>query len=378
MGLILKSKWFRSFDWLLFFSALTLSCAGLVTMNSFVGESYFFEKQVVVLGISLCVCLFLSLFDFRFLKKTEVVVGLYGLIIALLGFLLIVGQVTNGAKGWLNLGFFSLQPSEFAKIALILLLSKYFARRHTEIANIKHIIISGFYAFVLFLLVAMQPDFGSAVVIFLIWFGMVLVSGISKKHLGLVVLTGIVAFGGLWFGVFQDYQKARIKTFIHPLADIRGAGYNAFQSTVAVGSGQLLGKGVGYGTQSKLQFLPEYETDFIFAAFAEEWGFVGVMFVFLLYGILVWRTVMIAVRAHSNFEALFAFGFAIFVMSHFVIHVGMNIGLLPVTGITIPFMSYGGSHLLVEFTMIGILLGMRKYERPMRKQAISNEILGIE
>lgn len=355
-----------------------LSCAGLVTMNSFVGDSYFFEKQIVVLGISVTFCLFLSLLDFRFLKKTEVVVGLYGIIIVLLVLLLVIGQVTNGAKGWLNLGFFSLQPSEFAKIALIVLLSKYFALRHTEIANIKHIIVSGLYAFVLFLLVAMQPDFGSAVVIFLLWFGMVLVSGISKKHLGLVVLTALLAFGGLWFGVFQDYQKARIKTFIHPLADIRGAGYNAFQSTVAVGSGQVLGKGVGYGTQSKLQFLPEYETDFIFAAFAEEWGFVGVMFVFLLYGVLVWRAVLIALRAHSNFEALFAFGFAIFVMSHFTIHVGMNIGLLPVTGITIPFMSYGGSHLLAEFTMVGILLAMRKYERPMHKQAISNEILGIE
>lgn len=378
MGLIFKSQWFRSFDWILFFSAIMLSCAGLVTMNSFVGDSYFFEKQIVVLGISVTFCLFLSLLDFRFLKKTEVVVGLYGIIIALLVLLLVIGQVTNGAKGWLNLGFFSLQPSEFAKIALIVLLSKYFALRHTEIANIKHIIVSGLYAFVLFLLVAMQPDFGSAVVIFLLWFGMVLVSGISKKHLGLVVLTALLAFGGLWFGVFQDYQKARIKTFIHPLADIRGAGYNAFQSTVAVGSGQVLGKGVGYGTQSKLQFLPEYETDFIFAAFAEEWGFVGVMFVFLLYGVLVWRAVLIALRAHSNFEALFAFGFAIFVMSHFTIHVGMNIGLLPVTGITIPFMSYGGSHLLAEFTMVGILLAMRKYERPMHKQAISNEILGIE
>ena len=302
---------------------------------------------------------------------------LYGGVISLLLFLIVAGQVTKGAKGWLDLGFFSLQPSEFAKIALIILLAKYFAQRHIEIAHIKHIIVSGVYALILFLLVAMQPDFGSAMVIFLIWLGMVLVSGISKKHLLLVGMIGVLSFGGLWFGVFQPYQKDRIKTFIHPLADIRGTGYNAFQSTVAVGSGQLLGKGIGYGTQSKLQFLPEYETDFIFAAFAEEWGFVGVIILFLLYLLLIFRVTMIALRAQSNFEALCALGFAVFIVSHFTIHVGMNIGVLPVTGITIPFMSYGGSHLLVEFIMLGILLGMRHNGYLAHRHTSTNEILGI-
>jgi len=193
----------------------------------------------------------------------------------------------------------------------------------------------------------------------------------------LVGMIGVLSFGGLWFGVFQPYQKDRIKTFIHPLADIRGTGYNAFQSTVAVGSGQLLGKGIGYGTQSKLQFLPEYETDFIFAAFAEEWGFVGVIILFLLYLLLIFRVTMIALRAQSNFEALCALGFAVFIVSHFTIHVGMNIGVLPVTGITIPFMSYGGSHLLVEFIMLGILLGMRHNGHLAHRHTSTNEILGI-
>jgi len=373
-----KLRWLKSFDWWLMSSAFLISCAGLVTMNSFVGKSYFFEKQIVMVAVGFFLAFVLSFIDFRFLRRTSIVVIIYVGILLLLGFLLISGQVTKGAKGWLDLGLFTLQPSELAKLGLIFLLAKYFARRHIEIANIKHIIISGIYAFILFVLVALQPDFGSAMIIFLIWLGMVLVSGISKKHLLIVFTIGVIAFAGLWMGVFEDYQKTRIKTFIHPLADVRGAGYNAMQSTIAVGSGQIMGKGIGYGTQSKLQFLPEYETDFIFAAFAEEWGFIGVIFLFILYGIIVWRATRMALLAHSNFEALFALGFVIFIISHFTIHVGMNIGVLPVTGITIPFMSYGGSHIIVECAMLGILMGMQRYERPVHRQALHNEIIDIQ
>jgi rod shape determining protein RodA len=177
--------------------------------------------------------------------------------------------------------------------------------------------------------------------------------------------------------VFQDYQKQRIISFIDPLADVRGAGYNAYQSMVAVGSGQLLGKGVGYGTQSKLRFLPEYQTDFIFAAYAEEWGFVGAIIFLGLFGVLIWRILSHALYGATNFETLFCLGVAILFMAHFIINIGMNIGLLPVTGITVPFMSYGGSHLIVEFTALGIITGMAKYSRPAHRGMTRNEILGI-
>jgi rod shape determining protein RodA len=206
---------------------------------------------------------------------------------------------------------------------------------------------------------------------------MVLISGISKKHLLAVFLIGIVSFSGLWLYVFRDYQKARIETFIHPLADIHGAGYNAYQSTIAVGSGEVLGKGIGYGTQSKLNFLPEYQTDFIFAAFAEEWGFVGVLILLFLYGVIIWRILLSAMHGSSNFEILYGTGIAILLMTHLVVNVGMNIGLLPVTGVTIPFMSYGGSHLVTEFTAIGILMGMRRYRRPVHRDLMKNEFVGI-
>jgi rod shape determining protein RodA len=189
-------------------------------------------------------------------------------------------------------------------------------------------------------------------------------------------MVGLVAFAGLWFFGFHDYQRTRIMTFINPTADIHGAGYNAYQSTVAVGSGQLFGKGVGYGTQSKLRFLPEYQTDFIFAAFAEEWGFVGIVIVFGLFGVIFVRIVIIAARGASNFETLFALGVFFYFLAHFGLHVGINLGVLPVTGTTIPFMSYGGSHILAEFLALGMLSGMNKYAGAAHREAYSREFSG--
>jgi rod shape determining protein RodA len=246
-----------------------------------------------------------------------------------------------------------------------------------EIADFRHILISGLYAMVPFALILLQPDFGSAIIIFLIWAGMTAVSGISKKHLLIVFAAGVIAFAVLWFGIFKPYQKARIVNFIHPVSDIHGTGYNAFQSMIATGSGRILGKGVGYGTQSRLQFLPEYQTDFIFSAFAEEWGFVGAIILFLLYGLLIWRILAGALLASTNFEMLVGIGIAIFFMSHIAVNIGMNIGLLPVTGITLPLMSYGGSHLLTEFMALGILMGMRRDQRAAHRDDMKNEFLGI-
>lgn len=350
-------------DWMLFGTSLLLVAAGTATMNSFVGVSPFFERQVIWAIFSIIIFFILSFVDFRFLKRSGILVVLFLGSCALMASLLLFGQFVNGARSWINLGFFSFQPTDPVKIVLILILAKYFSRRHVEIANIRHILLSGFYAFTIFVLVFLQPDFGSSLIIFAIWLGMVLVSGISKKHLAAVFLVGLVSFTLLWTSVFQEYQKKRIMSFIHPLTDIQGAGYNAYQSTIAVGSGRLLGKGLGFGTQSKLQFLPEHETDFIFAAFAEEWGFVGVIFVLILFGIVFWRIFSIALHGTTNFEVLFGVGCAILLMSHLVIHIGMNTGLLPVTGTPLPFLSYGGSHLLTEFVALGILMGMRNYSR---------------
>ena len=364
-------------DWILFFSAVFITVTGLITMGSFGPESGYFHRQIIWIIVSVIVFLGLSLFDYRFLKRTGVVVSVFVLAVLLLLALFVIGHTSKGAQSWFSFGGISFQPADFIKLIIIILLAKYFSKRHIEIANVRHILVSGLYVFVVFALVFFQPDFGSALIIFLIWFGLILLSGISKKHLLAVFVVGAVAFAVLWGFVLHDYQKSRILNFIHPLADIRGTGYSAYQSTIAVGSGQILGKGIGYGTQSKLSFLPEYQTDFIFAAYAEEWGFLGVLLLFSLFGILLWRIIRTAYYGATNFEILFGCGVAIMFISHFLINVGMNIGIMPVTGITFPFMSYGGTNLLTSFIGLGILAGMRRYRRTAHKEMMKNEFLGI-
>ncbi len=368
---------YKTIDWSLLGCLLPIVAASLITMKSFVGDTPYFEKQLMWLGVSLVVFFCLVYVDLRFLKRTDVLVFLFLVACGLLLFVISIGYTAKGAQSWFRLGGFSFQPSDFVKLVVILLLAKYFSRRHVEIANFKHIVISALYALIPFGLVMLEPDFGSGIILFFIWFGMALVSGISKKHLFLVVGVGVVSFVLLWGFFFKPYQKARIMTFINPLSDIRGTGYNAFQSTIAVGSGQLFGKGVGYGTQSRLNYLPEYQTDFIFASFAEEWGFVGSVLICILYGIVLWRILAIALVSATNFEMLFGIGLAIFFMSHIIINIGMNIGIMPVTGITLPFMSYGGSHLVVEFAALGILMSARKYARAAHRDDMKNEFLGI-
>ncbi len=366
-------------DWILISAVSLIVCAGLLTMNSFVGERYFFERQSIWFVISLFCFFVMSLIDWRFLRRTGIIVSIFLFSCGILLALYLFGATFKGAQSWFDFGGFAFQPSDPVKLVLILILAKYFSRRHVEIANVRHIIVSGLYSFIFFALILLQPDFGSAIIIFLIWFGMVIVSGISKKHLFAVLAVGALSVGLMWVFVFQDYQKQRIMTFLNPLTDIQGAGYNAYQSTIAVGSGQFMGKGIGYGTQSKLRFLPEYETDFIFAAFAEEWGFVGVTILLALYGVVIWRILKMALKGMSNFETFFGLGLAIYFMAHIFIHVGMNIGLLPVTGTTIPFMSYGGSHLLTEFIGLGILSGMSMYSRATHRDEVKDgEIPGIK
>ena len=364
-------------DWLLVLLTLPLLAAGWVTMSSFVGDNYFASRQLMWIGVSLVAFFAASLLDWRLFRRTPVVVLVYTIGVAILFGLLLFGGVTKGVQSWVAIGPFSFQPADFMKLILIVTLAKYFSRRHIEIAHYRHIIVSGIYAFIPFILILAQPDLGSASILFLIWLGMIIVSGVSNKHLLAVVLLGTISFAIAWFFVFAPYQKERILTFVDPLRDVQGAGYNAFQSTVAVGSGQVFGKGVGYGTQSRLEFLPEYQTDFIFAAYAEEWGFVGSVIIFLIFGAVIWRILASATHGATNFEVLFASGLAIMFMAHFIINVGMNIGLLPVTGITMPFLSYGGSHLLAEFVGLGILMGMRRYSRTVHQEDTTHEFLGV-
>lgn len=369
---------FLKVDVTLLISMLFISIAGLLTMSSFQGDDNYFFKQAVWIVLAMWVFLTASLFDYRFLKQTRVVMALYGFLLVILSFLFILGHSAKGAQSWFSLGGLAFQPSDLMKLGLIIVLAKYFNRRHVEIANIRHIIVSGVYAAIPFVLVVLQPDFGSAMVLFAIWLGIIFVSGISWRHILLVAVLVSTTFLLAWNFAFKPYQKARIMNFINPLQDIRGTGYNAYQSTIAVGSGGLFGKGLGSGTQSRLNFLPEYKTDFIFAAYAEEWGFIGSILLLIFFAIIFIKLSFFALRADSTFEALFTYGVMVWMMTHVVINIGMNIGIMPVTGIPLPLMSYGGSHLLAEALALGMCAGMYRYARGGHKYQAKNEFLGLE
>ena len=348
-------------DWWVCASVVSLVIISLSAMSSFGldGGKDFFTRQLVWVIFSFIVFLVVVIFDIRSFNSSKNILFLYLGGIAVLISLFFFGVKINGARSWISFAGFSFQPADFMKLIFILIMAKYLARRHIEIKAVKHILITGFYFILPFFLIFLQPDFGSAIIFFGIWFGLVMVSGLSKKHLLILALMGGLIVSLMWFFVLHDYQKKRIMNFIHPLSDIRGTGYNAYQSTIAVGSGKLLGKGVGHGTQSRLAFLPEYQTDFIFAAISEEWGFVGSLIVVFLLFFIVARILSYAYSMNSNFERLFALGVAFYFMTHIIINIGMNIGIMPVTGVTLPFVSYGGSHLLVEFLALGMLMGMR-------------------
>ncbi len=363
--------------WPYLLPAVALTLLGILTMHPFGTEAESLApRQLMWLGIGLSTYAVCAVADMHVLRRTSVIMVAYSGAIVLLLLLLVFADPVQGAKSWFTFGAFSFQPADLAKLALIAFLAKYFSRRHVEIKHVRHLILSGVYAGLLIGLVLIQPDLGTAAILSVVWFGMVLISGISKKHLAIVFMLGVVAAAGLWFFGLHDYQRTRIVAFLNPAADIRGAGYNAYQAVVAAGSGEIFGKGIGYGTQSKLRFLPEYETDFIFAAFAEEWGFVGMTFALALYGLLIFQLLALARRAATNFDALFTVGVALLFLAHVFIHAGINLGLLPVTGTTIPFMSYGGSHLLVEFAALGIVVSLSRHARSAPRTAVGQEYLG--
>jgi len=353
-------KKLKNVDWILLILGVLLTLFGISVLYNLGAANGFAIRQSIWLLVAVIVFITASFVDFSFLKNGKFLFTLFILMVVILSAVFLLGEEVKGAQSRFYIFGFAIQPADPAKLVLIAILAKYFSRRHMQIAHIKHILISGVYAGILFLLVAAQPDLGSALMLASIWFFIVLLSGISKKHLfALFAIAFVLAFSA-WNFALKDYQKERILIFMDPLKDLYGAGYNAYQSLVATGSGGLLGKGIGLGTQSKLHFLPEYQTDFIFAAFAEEWGFVGVLLFFAVFSALLIRILQLGLKSNDNFTRLFSIGVAALFVTHFVINVGMNIGLLPITGITLPFVSYGGTHLLTEFLMLAILASLSR------------------
>ncbi len=361
-------------DWLLVLSALFVFGAGLLSHYSIsvtgdawsVSGSYFLRQAIFgVIGIVLMVCF--QFFDYRHIVRYGT--HLYFLAIGLLSLVLLFGRTINGTSGWISLGFARFQPVEGVKIALILFLARFIIAKRSELGEWVRIVASLVLSFLLIFLVLKQPDLGSALTLAAIWGGMILVSGIRFRHILVLFLAGVAVISTGWF-FLEGYQRDRIEIFLHPESDPRGSGYNVLQAMVAVGSGGMTGKGVGYGSQSQLNFLPEKHTDFIFATVTEELGVVGAGAILFSYGVFLFRAWRIAEQARDNAGYLIAVGAQIYFTVQIFINVGMNMGLLPVAGLPAPFLSYGGSSLVASFTITGLLLSVYRQGRKGRQRTL--------
>lgn len=355
------SKSLRYADWPMVAVVMILMAVGLVAVWSFSPPaSNLFLRQLVWAGLGLAAFFVFALVEYRIFRDHGLfLVTLYFAVVILLLALLLFAPETRGVRAWFKLGGTGIQPVEIAKLVLVLVLAKYFSRRHIEIARLRHLAISGLYVGLAIFLVLLQPDLGSSLILAAIWLAVVCFSGMKVKHLIVFFLLAALAAGLAWFYLLAPYQKARIVAFLDPYRDPRGAGYNTIQAMIAAGSGRVWGKGIGYGTQSHLNFLPEAETDFIFAAFVEETGFIGGLILLSLFGFLFWRIIRVGQKARDNFSRLFILGFAAFMFSEVLAHITINLGLLPVTGIGLPLISYGGSSLITILAGLGILQSIR-------------------
>lgn len=323
-----------------------------------------FYRQLVFVGIGIVLYAVCSLYNYHRLAKMNRWV--YIVLIAVLLFVLFFGTAVRGSARWIDLGFFRFQPAEFAKIIVAIGLARWLYLRRGEINSWKNIALTLLYAAIPAALIMLEPDLGSSIVVLGVWAGVLTISWVNKKFILGIALAFILIAGIGWKFFLQDFQKTRIEVFLNPELDPKGRGYNVRQATIAVGSGQLLGRGLGKGLQSQLKFLPERQTDFIFATSAEEVGFVGCTVILLLYGIIISRIWLIMTRSRDELGKYIAGGVLCMLFVQIVVNIGMNIGLLPVTGIPLPLLSYGGSSLIVVFISLGIVQNIARQTHALR------------
>lgn len=323
-----------------------------------------FYRQTAYVGIGVVAFIVFSWSNYHQLAKFNRIV--YGVLLVFLSYLIVFGDPIRGSARWIDFGVFNLQPAEFAKLVVILGLARWLYLRRGQINSPANIVLTFIYAAVPAVLILRQPDLGSAAIIMVIWFGLLLVSQMKKRYLVAVVLVACVLALVGWKFVLHDYQKTRVEVFLNPSLDLKDTGYNVRQAIIAVGSGQLAGRGLGRGLQSQLKFLPERQTDFIFASASEEIGFVGCFGLLVLYYLFAWRLILIMREAKDDLGYYIVGGVLFMVFTQVVVNIGINIGLMPVTGIPLPFLSYGGSSLIVMMIALGIVQSVVRQSRILR------------
>lgn len=344
--------------------AISLVIIGSAThVNTPSQDRYWYvERQGIFALINIGIVFFMLHFDYKSLGKCANI--LYGVNLVMLLAVMFGGQSALGAQRWIQIGPITLQPSEFSKLIMIISLANLLDSKTGKLNSFKELVPVLLYVGVPFLLVLKQPDLGTSLVFLAILFGMIFVAGIGMKQLLYMGAAATVSMPVLWH-FLKDYQKKRLTVFLDPNIDPLGSGYHIIQSKIAIGSGMLFGKGLFAGTQSQLNFLPENHTDFIFAVIGEELGFIGAAVILILYFVLLYRGIKIAGLAKDNFGTLLATGITSMLTFHILVNVGMTAGIMPVTGIPLPLMSYGVSSLTTNMVSIGILLNIY-----MRRQKI--------
>jgi rod shape determining protein RodA len=398
------------FDWATFWIAMSLIAYGLVCIYSATYDSSmssFFDKQLMSAGIGFIFMIGLSFIPESWLKASSYII--FGMTLVLLALLPFIGHESNGTKGWIRLGGFSLQPSEIAKISLILVLARHLSLKGTDIQSFRDLGVTALLSLIPVAMIVAQPDFGSATVLIVLFVGVVFWAGFDSfilyfffclpfimvmswispiiYYIGTSIMSAGVLFfrrkiyfsiiaiavffavgfyGQHFYEVLEPHQKKRIDTFIKADADPRGAGYNVLQSILAVGSGGLTGKGYLQGTQTQLRYIPMQWTDFIFSVPNEEFGFIGGALAILLHVALILRAIKIAYDTDSKFYSVMCIGIATVLFYHITINIGMAIGIMPVMGIPLPFMSQGGTALIINMAMVGLLLNAQRYYKLKR------------
>ncbi|MBN1613532.1 MAG: rod shape-determining protein RodA [Deltaproteobacteria bacterium] len=354
------------FDWTLLVLVLLISFIGLVNIysagfRSFAGQEnlYIRQAQWVLLGL-----VFMGLafsIDYRLISRYAYVI--YGISVVLLFIVFLFGYATRGSQRWIVLAGFSFQPSELVKLTIILALARYFDDHRSGTAyRLRELLIPSLIVLVPFLSIVRQPDLGTALIVLILFVSMIFFVGIQWRSLLISLAATIILLPLGWF-FLHDYQKERILTFFNPERDPLGTGYHIIQSMIAVGSGGILGKGFLKGTQTQLKFLPEQQTDFVFSVFAEEWGFLGCLVLMVLFLTLILWGLKIAIHSRDYLGTLVAFGITTIIFSEVFINIGMVLAILPVVGIPLPFLSYGGSAMVILMMAVGLLMNisMRRF-----------------
>jgi rod shape determining protein RodA len=368
----LDRRLLRNLDYSLILAVLTLCVIGFAIVFSAtrggIGPGspqdplYFVKRQVAAFGLGTLACVAVLTTDYRLAGRAHR--ALYAANVGLLSLVLVMGHRISGAQSWFRIGPVALQPSELAKVALILTLARHLCEAH-DLATNRGVALALLHAAVPAGLVLLQNDLGTALVFCGITFAMLYVAGAPTRTLLAVAGAGALASPVVFFFLLKDYQRARLLAFLNPYADPTGTGYNVIQSTIAIGSGRFFGKGLFRGTQAHLNFLPAHHTDFIFSVIGEEFGFIGAVVVLALFGFVLWRCLHAAALAKDAFGRLVATGVAAMILFHVLVNVGMTMSLMPVTGIPLPFLSYGGSSLMANLIAIGFVLDVY-----MRRQKI--------